>query len=83
VTMTCSPHSAASIRILSAALSGAFSEFDESRRSARPNREKAELRRKLTQSLLEAFEAGERDPEALKRAGLAAIECPSLSGCTF
>ena len=81
--MTRSLHNATSIRILAAALGAAFSEFDGSRGSARTNHEKADLSRKLTRTLLEALEAGERDPEALKRAALAAIEYPSASGCAF
>lgn len=75
--MLCSPYSAASIRILASALGAAISEFDVSPVSTGPTREKAVLRRQLTQSLIEAFATGERDPAALKRAGLAGIEPPA------
>jgi hypothetical protein len=69
-----------SIRILSSALSAAISEFDHAPASTWTKREKADLSRQLTRNLLEAFDAGERDPEALKRAGLAGIERPSELG---
>ena len=81
--MTRSVHNTTSIRILSSALNAAFSELDGSRGPARTNHDKADLSRKLTRGLFEAFAAGERDPEALKHAGLAAIECSSASGCMF
>lgn len=71
-------YDAASIAILASALGAALPDFDAAHGRALTHREKTSLRRMLSRRLIEAFEAGERDPEALKRAGLAAVEPPPV-----
>ena len=72
-----SHYDTASIDILSSALGAALSELDLARGRTLTKREKADLSRRLSRRLIEAFETGERNPATLKRSSLALVEPPA------
>ena len=71
--MPFSAYDSEAIRLLSTALKDVLAQADQ----LSPAAELVAFDRAVTRKLIEAYDDGERDPEALKRAGVAGLRIPA------